>query len=212
MSRLGTAPGFSPATLLELGAGGGSLASHLKRHFRATLTDLSPAMLAVSQAVNPECEHLAGDMRSLRLGREFDVVLIHDAIMYATDPAAVRRTLQTAAIHCRAGGIVAVLPDYVRETVAPGSDQGGHDAPDGRGLRYLEWVWDADPGDDTYIADYALLLRARDGTVTVAHDRHVEGLFSRAQWLQWFGEAGIPARISPDPWGRDVFIGTRHGA
>lgn len=212
LPRLRRAPGASPATLLELGAGGDSLASHLKRHFRLTLTDLAPAMLAVSQAVNPECEHLPGDMRSLRLGREFDVVLVHDAIMYATDPTAVRETLQTAAIHCRAGGRVAILPDHVRETFASGTDHGGYDAPDGRGLRYLEWAWDPDPSDDTYIVEYAFLLRASDGTVTVAHDRHVEGLFARARWLQWFREAGIPARSSLDPWGRDVFVGTRQGA
>ena len=209
MLRMGTTTG---STLLELGAGGGSLASHLKRHFRLTLTDRAPAMLAVSQAVNPECEHLPGDMRSLRLGREFDVVLVHDAIMYATDPTAVRETLHTAAIHCRAGGTVVVIPDHVRETFVPGTDHGGHDAPDGRGLRYLEWAWDPDPGDDTYLVDYALLLRAGDGTVTVAHDRHLEGLFARAQWLDWFREAGIPARSSLDPWGRDVFVGTRRAS
>ena len=209
LSRLATVTSSSATTLLELGAGGGSLASHLKHRFRLTLTDLSPEMLAVSQAVNPECEHLPGDMRSMRLGREFDVVLIHDAIMYATDATSLRETLRTAAIHCRAGGTVVVLPDHVRETFEPGSDQGGHDAPDGRGLRYLEWTWDPDPADDTYIVDYAFLLRASDGTVTVEHDRHVEGLFARDWWLQWLGEAGIPARSSVDPWDRDVFLGTR---
>lgn len=201
-----------PAALLELGAGGGSLAFHLKRHFRLTLTDVAPAMLAVSQALNPECEHLAGDMRSLRLGREFDVVLIHDAIMYATEPAAVQATLRTAAIHCRRGGTVAVVPDHVRETFASKTDQGGHDAADGRGLRYLEWTWDPDPTDDTFITEYAFLLRTGDGTVTVEHDRHVEGLFARAQWLQWLAEAGLPARNETDPWGRDVFIGIRSGS
>nr|MBA2460122.1 class I SAM-dependent methyltransferase [Gemmatimonadales bacterium] len=90
LPRLGVAPGAPPRTLLELGAGGGSLAFHLKHHFKLTLSDLSPGMSAVSRALNPECEHVLGDMRSLRLGRRFDVVLIHDAIMYATDPEAVR--------------------------------------------------------------------------------------------------------------------------
>jgi hypothetical protein len=204
----GARAGVPDATMLELGAGGGSLAFHLKRHFRVTLTDRAPAMLAVSQATNPECEHLPGDMRSLRLGREFDVVLVHDAITYATEPADVQATLRTAALHCRPGGTVAVLPDFVRETFAPDTDHGGHDAPDGRGLRYLEWTWDPDPADDTYLVDYAFLLRAGDGTVTVAYDRHVEGLFSRARWLAWFAEAGFIARSSLDPWGRDVFLGT----
>jgi trans-aconitate methyltransferase len=209
LPRLGVAVDAPPATLLELGAGGGSLASHLKRHFRLTLTDKAPAMLAVSRELNPECEHLVGDMRSLRLERHFDAVLIHDAITYATDPTAVQATLHTAAIHCRAGGTVAVLPDYVRETFAPKTDHGGHDAADGRGLRYLEWTWDPDPADDRYTVDYAFLLRAADGSVTVEHDRHVEGLFARARWLQWLAEAGLSAHSEKDPWGRDVFIGTR---
>ena len=211
LPRLGIAGGSRPVTMLELGAGGGSLAFHLKRHFQLTLTDRSPAMLAVSRELNPECEHLVGDMRSLRLDREFDVVLIHDAIMYATDPAALKATLRTAAIHCRMGGTVAILPDNVRETFEPETDHGGHDAADGRGLRYLEWSWDPDPSDDTYTVDYALLLRAGDGTVTVEHDRHIEGLFGRAQWLEWLAEAGLPARAEGDPWGREVFIATRTG-
>jgi len=206
LPRLGAGSAAGHGTLLELGAGGGSLASHLKRHFQLTLTDLSPGMLAVSRTINPECEHLVGDMRSLRLNRRFDVVLIHDAIMYATTPADVQAALQTAAIHCRAGGHVAVLPDYVQETFAPGTDDGGHDASDGRGLRYLEWRWDPDPADHTYIVDYAFLLRDVGGAVTVVHDRHVEGLFPRADWLEWFRDAGLAASGSLDPWGRDIFI------
>jgi SAM-dependent methyltransferase len=208
-ARLGSVAAKEGATLLELGAGGGSLASHLKRRFRLTLTDLSPAMLAVSRTVNPECEHLVGDMRTLRLDRQFDVVLIHDAIMYATSPAAVRDTLRTASVHCRTGGLVAVLPDHIRENFQPETDHGGHDAADGRGLRYLEWKWDPDPADDTYVVDYAFLLRQADGTVEVEHDRHVEGLFARAQWLEWMAEAGLSAWGETDPWGREVFVGVR---
>jgi SAM-dependent methyltransferase len=209
VARLGSQLPGAGATLLELGSGGGSFASHLKRRFRITLTDISPAMLAVSRGVNPECEHLVGDMRTLRLDRRFDMVLIHDAIVYATTPAAVQESLRTAAHHCRPGGLVVVLPDHTRETFEPSTDDGGHDAPDGRGLRFLEWTWDPDPEDDTCLVDYAFLLRQADGSVSVEHDRHLEGLFSRTQWLQWMDEAGLPARGEIDPWRREVFIGVR---
>lgn len=193
-------------TMLELGSGGGSLASHLKAHFALTLTDRSPGMLAVNRAVNPECEHLIADMRTARLGRQFDVVLVHDAIMYATEPAHVLATLETAALHCRRGGTVVVLPDFVKETFVPGTDCDGHDAAAGRGFRYLEWHWDPDPSDDTYLVDYAFLMRDTSGAVRVVHDRHVEGLFARAQWLRWFDESGLAATSTIDNWGRDVFI------
>lgn len=211
LGRFGALP--DGATLLELGCGGGSLASQLKRRFRAvTLTDRSPAMLAVSRAVNPECEHLEGDMRTLRLGRRFDVVLIHDAIVYMTTAADLRAALRTAAAHCRPGGVVAVQPDFVRETFRERIDQGGYDGPDGRGLRYLEWCRDPDPADETIVVDYAFMLRAADGAVSVVHDRHVEGLFARADWLRWLAEEGLDAACYRDPWGRDAFLGRRRAS
>jgi trans-aconitate methyltransferase len=208
LKRLEPLSGSRTATMLELGSGGGSLASHLKAHFRMTLTDRSSAMLAVSQRVNPECEHIAGDMRTLRLARRFDVVLIHDAVMYATDAASLCATLTTAAAHCRSGGTVVVLPDYVRETFAPGTEHGGEDASDGRGFRYLAWCWDPEPDDDTYVVDYAFMLRDATGHVRVVHDRHVEGLFSRARWIECFEASGLSAQSTLDPWGRDVFMAT----
>ena len=206
LERLGRPSPAEAKTLLELGSGGGSLATHLRPYFTLTLTDRSPGMLAVSRRVNPDCEHLLADMRTLRLGRQFDLVLVHDAIMYATEPADVRATLATAAAHCRPDGLVAVLPDVVRETFAPGTDEGGHDASDGRGLRYLEWSWDPDPTDHTYVVDYAFLLRDATGVVQVLHDRHVEGLFPRSSWLGWFEEAGLTVESSIDRWNREVFI------
>jgi Methyltransferase domain len=196
-------------TLLELGSGGGSLAYHLRDRFRLTLTDLSPDMLAVSQRLNPECEHIAGDMTSLHLGREFDRVLVHDAIMYATTPDAVRATLRTASRHCRPGGIVVVVPDCVCETFEPSTESGGEDGADGRALRYLMWTWDQDPSDSVFEVDYAFLLRAADGYVGVEHDRHQEGCFPRADWLAWAREAGLDTRIHHDPWARDVFVGVK---
>jgi trans-aconitate methyltransferase len=211
LRKLAAGGGPTSGTLLELGAGGGSLASHLKRRFTLTLTDKSPAMLDVSRTVNPECEHLVGDMRSLRLPRSYDVVLVHDAITYATDPDTVRAVLRTAAVHCRSGGIVAILPDHVRETFQGGTEHGGHDAPDGRALRYLEWTWDPDPTDTTYTVDYVFLLRTPDGAVAVEHERHIEGLFSRAEWLEWLAEAGFRPGADTDEWGRVVFTGIRTG-
>lgn len=198
-----------PGTLLELGSGGGSLANHLRRQLRLTLSDLSPQMLAVSRRINPECEHVLGDMRSLRLGRAFDAVLIHDAIMYLIDPASVRAALMTAYLHCRPGGVLAVLPDHVRETFKPSTYAGGEDGPDGRALRYLEWVWDPDPADDSYEVAFAFLLREPDGTVQTASDRHRFGLFAEDTWLAWLRETGFAPQVLTDPWNRRVFVGQR---
>ena len=202
--------------VLELGCGQGANASFMKDDFTLTLTDRSPSMLDLSRALNPECEHVAGDMRTLRLGRTFDAVFIHDAIGYMTTEADVRAAIDTAAVHCRAGGAVLICPDHTRESYAPGTEHGGHDAPDGRGVRYLDWSYDPDPSDHTCISDYVYLLRESDGTVTTVYDRHIEGIFHRATWLQMMDECGIDARAAPfehsevGP-GMELFVGRMRG-
>lgn len=187
---------LEPRTLLELGSGGGNNASHLKAHFEMTLVDVSSGMLGVSRALNPECEHHQGDMRRVRLGRHFDCVLVHDAVVYMTTESDLRQAMATAFAHLRAGGAALFAPDHVRENFRPSTDKGGHDGP-GRSLRYLEWTWDPDPEDSTYVVDYAYLLRTEDGRVEVEHDRHVEGLFARSEWLRFLLEAGFEPRVIP---------------
>jgi SAM-dependent methyltransferase len=203
------APDAPPETLLELGCGAGSLASHFKDRLRLTLTDVSPRMLDVSRSVNPESEHVLGDMRTIDLGRQFDVVFIHDAIMYASTQDDVRATLRTASRHCRRGGAIVVVPDFVRETFAPQPRSGGEDAADGRGLRYLEWTWDPDVTDDTCEVVYAFILRESSGATRVAGYRYRVGLFPRAAWLDWLRDAGCTPRSRMDPWDRDVFVGVK---
>jgi SAM-dependent methyltransferase len=178
-------------TLLELGTGGGANASYLKSRFACTLTDVSEDMLEVSRALNPECEHVQGDMRSLRLGRTFDALLMHDAIVYMTTEEDLRAAFVTAAEHLRPGGVVVVLPDATRESFKPDTRHGGHDGEDGRSLRYLEWLTDPDPDDSTYEVDYVMALREAGKPLRIEHDRHVEGLFPEETWRRLLGEAGL---------------------
>jgi SAM-dependent methyltransferase len=188
--------------VLELGSGGGNNASHLKREFKLTLVDPSERMLEMSRALNPECIHIPGDMRTVRLGRLFDAVFIHDAVDYMTTEADLRAALETAAIHLRPGGVVQVAPDATAETFEPGEILGGGDEPPGpdgrsRSVRFLEWTLPPEPGQTFSMVHYALLLRERDGSVRSVHDVHRCGLFPRATWLRLFDEAGLDARIEP---------------
>ncbi len=203
-----------PASLLDLGSGGGHNAFHLKAALTCTLVDRSPAMLALSGRLNPECEHVEGDMRSVRLGRLFDAVLVHDAVVYMTTRADLENAVATAFAHTASGGVALFLPDFVSETFEPGVETGGSDAG-GRALRYLEWRWVPGPGGERYISDMAYLLRAEDGSVDVVHDRHVMGLFCRSVWLSIIAEAGfrpleasLPGTSDREP-GHAVFLGLK---
>jgi trans-aconitate methyltransferase len=172
------------------------------------LTDFSSAMLAASERLNPECRHVQGDMRTLRLHRAFDAVFVHDAVGYMASAADLRAALATARSHLRPGGLALFVPDCVRETFAPGMSTGGCDRQD-RALRFLEWVHDPDPGDDTYMVDYAFLLRDGASPVRVEHDHHVLGLFARADWMAWLQATGFEPelrRVPTDQGEHEVFV------
>jgi SAM-dependent methyltransferase len=162
----------------------------------------------VSRKLNPECEHLEGDIRTLRLGRTFAVVFVHDAICHMTTERDLRAVMQTAYEHCSPGGVALFVPDFVRETFVAGTDHGGIDSPRRR-LRFLQWIVDPDPTDSTYLVDFAILLRNEEGEAHVVHDRHLQGLFPRALWLQLLREVGFRAVVVKDDEVRDLFLGRR---
>jgi SAM-dependent methyltransferase len=201
----------APQSVLELGSGGGNSAFHLKKRFAMTLVDLSPHMLAVSRALNPDCEHVEGDIRTVRLGRTFDAVYVYDAICHMTTEADLRSVMQTAFDHLRPGGVALFVPDFVRETFVENTDHGGNDTDRGS-VRFLQWTTDPDPRDTNYLVDFAILIRDTQGQTRVVHDRHVYGLFPRPTWRRLLREVGFDLKTIKVPladFGRDLFMGRR---
>lgn len=194
--------GSRPATLLELGAGAGHNAFFLKRRFQCTLSDPSPQMQALSRDLNPDCEHVTGDMRSLRLGRTFDAVFVHDAVMYLTTEEELSAAIHTAFGHTAPGGAAIFAPDFVREAFREMTELIEGTEGD-RAMRCLAWTWDPDPSDTTYVVDYAYLLR-EGRTVRAVHDPHVEGLFARATWMRLLSQSGYDVETITRPFDDDV--------
>ena len=182
--------------VLELGSGGGNNASHMKRHFAMTLVEPSDGMRELSRRLNPECEHLPGDMRAVRLGRKFDAVFLHDAVIYMTSEEDLRAALATVAFHLAPGGAALVAPDVTAETFLEATEHGGGEDAGGRGARYLQWALPPEPGGTVFETHYAFLLREPDEKVFSAHDVHREGLFPRETWLRLFREVGLAAELA----------------
>jgi len=207
--------GGAVRTMLELGCGGGNTASHLKARYGMTLVDLSPGMLEESRKLNPECEHVEGDMRTVRLGREFDAVFVHDAIMYMTTEEDLRAAMETAFVHLRPGGVALFVPDETAERFEPRTDHGGHDRGD-RSLRYLQWDYDPDPSDTSYVTAFAYLRREGNGPLRSVCEEHEFGLFPRRTWIGTIEEVGFRPRVLPydgssfdPPVTGDLFMGIR---
>jgi SAM-dependent methyltransferase len=200
--------------VLELGSGGGHSACHLKERFAMTLVDISAEMLSESRRLNPDCEHLLGDMRTVRLDRTYDAVFVHDAVDYMISETDLSLAIETAFVHCRPGGVAVFVPDDVAETFLPGTGYGGSDGPDGRGARYLEWSWDPDPADTWTVTEYAFLLREADGSVQAVHESHRLGLFGRETWLRLLARPGfeslaVSEHTADDRMPRELFVGRR---
>jgi SAM-dependent methyltransferase len=198
------------STLLELGAGSGANAFHYKRHFETTLTDASSEMLELSKRINPDCEHVVGDMRTLRLSRVFDAVFVHDAVSYITNADDLRQVAETALVHLRRGGAAIFVPDETVEAFHDHAEYGGRDGDD-RALRFLNWTFDPDPTDGIYVNEWVYVLHEREKPSVIVHESHECGVFARRDWVDILRDAGFTPELVrfehsevPDP--IDVFV------
>ncbi len=182
----------SPVTsLLELGSATGHLAANLPASMDVVLVDASESMLQLSRDLNPEHRHVQADLRTVRLEQVFDVVVLHDAVMYMLTEGDLAAALETCAAHLASGGVAAVLPDLVRESFEERTVKGAGKSVDGRSARLTERHWDPDPEDTTTQVDFTLRLRETDGTRRTVRESHQLGVFDRPTWARLVEAAGF---------------------
>ena len=201
--------------LLDLGCGAGNIDSHLKADFDITAVDCSAAMMDLARSLNPEVKHHQSDMRTLRLNEEFDAVICLDAILYMNTTADLQAALQTAYTHLEPGGVFITYPQETRESFQQNRTRIQHHAHGETEITFFENLYDPDPSDTEYDANYVYFIR-HTGSQEVHHDLHHMGLFSTDTWLRLFRETGFdvqqlslepdaPASGLPDP----VFVAVR---
>jgi hypothetical protein len=176
--------------ILELGVGGGHNLSHLTADFQATAVDSSEGMLKHSTKLNPDVEHHVGDMRTVRLGKKFKAVIIHDAINYMLTEADLKATFATAKTHLEPGGVFITAPDYFRETYRDPRVDSSTRSDGKTELTFIEFDYDTNPEDTTVETIMFYLIRDADG-LRIEQDRHVTGLFPLQTWLDLMAEAGF---------------------
>jgi SAM-dependent methyltransferase len=190
-------PGRHP--VLEMGVGGGHNLSHLAGEFQATGVDMSEPMLENARKLNPDVEFFQGDMRSVRLGRKFKAVLIHDAIAYMRTERDLKRVFATARAHLNPGGVLICSPDDYRETFkGTYADHRILTGPDGMEFTYLEYSTDPDPSDTTVETRFFYIVK-QGGKTRMEHDLHITGLFPLRTWLDLMSKAGFEAEALPYP-------------
>jgi len=180
--------------LLHLGSGGGSIDYHLKRSYRVTGVDISEQMIEQARRLNPEVEYVRGDIRTVRLARTFDAVLVHDAISYMTSVEELRAVYATAAVHLRAGGLMIALPEELKERLPHLEATAETRVVGSTVLSVMETHHDPDPRDHSFETVYVFLVREGD-ELRVELDRHIVGAFDLEEFLDAIRSAGLSPTV-----------------
>lgn len=178
----------APGTLLHLGCGAGGYDAVFKRHFAVTGVDISRGMLDKARLRHPDVEYIEGDMRSVRLGREFDAVAIPDGIDYMASLSELRMAVGTAVAHLKPGGVLLVT-GKTREIFSDNNFA----YTGGQGDLHVTLLENNHINrhcPDTYEAALVYLIRHR-GELTIHTECHVLGLFSQEAWARVFTDAGL---------------------
>jgi hypothetical protein len=133
-------------------------------------------------------------MRTFRLGRTFDAVLMDDAISHMTCLADLAAAFGTASAHLNPGGVLVATPDVTTDTfrqnktvATPASRTG---TPDELDVVFVENVYDPDPADEQYETTILYLIRDH-GRLRIETDHWTMGLFSLDTWRRVLRDTGF---------------------
>jgi len=191
-------------TLLDIGCGSGKNVLNLKREFDVTGVDLSSAMLEQARDLNPDCMFVQGDMRTIRLKRTFDAVLMDDAISHMSCLADFAAAFSTAHAHLNPGGVLATTPDLTTETFQQNETRVTPATRDGLDIVFVENVYDPDPTDEQYETTILYLIRDH-GRLRIETDHWTLGLFSLDTWRHVLCETGFEVHESRYNQGEDEY-------
>ncbi len=172
-------------TLLHLASGAGINDYTFKRFFMVTGVDISKGMLEVAKTMNPEVAYHHGDMRSINLKTEFDVVVIPDSIGYITTRVDLRMVIDNAYRHLKPGGILLItahMKEEFRENNFVYTGSSGDIE-----VTVFENNYIIGPVNDCYEATIIYLIRHK-GKLEIYSECHQLGLFKAEIWSSLFAE------------------------
>ena len=197
-------------TVLDVASGTGEHARRLAAMgFEVDGVDLDPAFVRIAAQKHPAGRFFEGDMSSFRLPYRYDAVLcLFSSIAYLKTLDRVAQALNGFRAHLEPGGVVVVEPWFPPDRLD--TTRVARHTGEANGVRVdrVSRV-EAEGRLSRFIFDYEITDSA--GT-RHAHEEHELGLFTTAELMQTFREAGLEARH--DPKGlcdRGLFVATVAG-
>jgi SAM-dependent methyltransferase len=170
-------------------------------------------MLAQAKELNRGCRFVQGDMRTFRLGRAFDAVLMDDAISHMNCRADFGAAFRTAYAHLNPGGVLIATPDVTVETLQQNKTTTTPATRGGLDVVFVENVYDPDPADEQYETTILYLIRDH-GRLRIETEHWTMGIFSLDTWRQVLRETGFQVhegQYNPGEYGYTVFTCVKTG-
>jgi SAM-dependent methyltransferase len=143
-------------------------------------------------------------MRTFRLDRTFDAVLMDDAIAHMNSRADFAAALRAAHSHLNPGGVLVVTPDVTIERFQQNKTTTTAAARDGLDVVFIENVYDPNPADEQYETTIVYLIRDH-GSQRIATDHWTMGIFSMDTWRGVLAETGFRVHEGPYRQGEDEY-------
>jgi SAM-dependent methyltransferase len=174
--------------LLDVGCGTGGHIEQLIDRYEVTGFDVNDAMLAVAGEKCKGVRFVQGDMASMDLGEQFDIVIsMFGCIGYLTSEEQLRKTIHAFGEHTKSGGVALIEPFVTQETLVPNSiGINCVDLPDIKIAR----VHSSSIEGNILSLNFNFLIATRDGTEHFV-DPSPTGIFPRDTLIDLMKESGF---------------------
>jgi ubiquinone/menaquinone biosynthesis C-methylase UbiE len=196
-------------SLLDVGCGTGLHLKHLKDDFSCTGVDISRSMLKIARKNAKGVTFKEANMKSLRLGKQFDVIVcLLSSIGYVKTPASLEKTIQNFSKHLKKGGLVLIEPSHAKSVYVSGEPRittyNGKDAKIAR-INYTNFR------QATAVLNMHILIAERGKDAKYFLDRHELGLFGINNTLRIMKAAGLKSKYLKNGLmpGRELFVGIK---
>jgi ubiquinone/menaquinone biosynthesis C-methylase UbiE len=196
-------------TLLDVGCGTGLHLKHLKDDFSCTGVDISKSMLKIARKNAKGATFKEADMKTLKLGKQFDVIIcLLSSIGYVKTAASLEKTIKNFSMHLKKGGLVLIEPSHAKSAYVSGEPRiTTHNGKDAKIAR----VNFTKIRQATAVLNMHILISERGKDAKYFVDKHELGLFGINNTLRIMKAAGLKSKYLKNGLmtGRELFVGIK---